>query len=112
MLKTVNRITFSLAANLTAAATTAKLFNMQLSTLNSLAIGDHILLDLADGRGSETVQYTHAAPLVLVGGYIELPITRAVEGTALNWPARACLVQSTSEAYFAQLVCKHAGACP
>jgi hypothetical protein len=113
MLKVLNRLTLTLAAHLDAAAAVAVVSTMGTARLNELAIGDHILLDLADGRGFETVQYTHTGPLSAApGGNVSLPITRAVDGTALNWPRSMCLLQSTGEVFMAQLICKHKGSCP
>lgn len=112
MLKTLNRALVQLAATLSANSTVVMIMPNVLGQLNALAVGDHVLLDLADGRGAETVQYTHTAPLTLTAGLIHLPITRAVEGTALNWPKHHCLHQSTGEVYLAQMICKHMGNCP
>lgn len=112
MLKSINRVQLQLAAVLSANSSVAMLMPGQLARLNELAVGDYLLLDLADMRGAETVQYTHTGPLTISGGFIHLPITRAVEGTALNWPKYHCMTQSTSETYLAGLICKYQGACP
>jgi hypothetical protein len=67
--------------------------------LNAMAVGDHTYLTIKDGRGSEIVKYTHAAPIVVTPGTVNIPVDRAQCGTTRRaWPINACLQPAISGA--------------
>ena len=76
----------------------------------NLAVGDHIYLTLQDGRGWETVRYTHTAALTSVSGIATLAVDRAMFDTARrSWPPGQCLLTDRSEGTLREFDLQNAG---
>lgn len=90
---------FSLSAVLQSTDNVVRVPHTAAAMLNqNLAVGDHVYLTLQDGRGWETVKYTHSAWVTPVNGVATLALDRAAFGTARrSWPVGQCMSIDRSE---------------
>lgn len=90
---------FSLSAVMLSTDNVVRIPHTAAAMLNqNLTVGDHIYLTLQDGRGWETVKYTHTAWVTPVNGVATLAVDRAMFNTARrSWPVGQCLSIDRSE---------------
>jgi hypothetical protein len=105
MLRLLDGVTLTLQQNLTPAATTIKVSAADALKLNKMTVGDIAYLTFMDGRGIETVKYTHSGVITAAPGTVNVPVDRAQLGTtAKAWPKNACLRVHLTEPVLTQFI--------
>jgi hypothetical protein len=81
--------------------------------LNTLLTGDVVYFTLKDGRGYETIQYTHTGAITAALGTNTVPVTRAALGTVRKaWALKSCVQTAITEAVLNLFICqKITGGC-